>query len=194
MKRLITIITLIMAIISPCVADSPVFIEKMVNDPNVTVTYISQAMLENKKYKDMMARLPISSKDARFEVVQIFNCQSQASSSVARDYVNEYVKEKTSESERVNAEYGKILQSKPQLLMKSASGKTNTLIYGFYKFKDSYYFDQIIILMTENKMTTLIDMPVSGMAPHRYDPQGYEIVYLLKYLMHICRNNINECS
>ena len=92
MKRLITIITLIMAIISPCVADSPVFIEKMVNDPNVTVTYISQAMLENKKYKDMMARLPISSKDARFEVVQIFNCQSQASSSVARDYVNEYVK------------------------------------------------------------------------------------------------------
>lgn len=158
MKRLITIITLIMAIISPCVADSPVFIEKMVNDPNVTVTYISQAMLENKKYKDMMARLPISSKDARFEVVQIFNCQSQAPSSVARDYVNEYVKEKTSESERVNAEYGKILQSKPQLLMKSASGKTNTLIYGFYKFKDSYYFDQIIILMTENKMTTLIDM------------------------------------
>ena len=36
---------LVMAIISPCMADSPVFIEKMVQDPNVTVTYISQAML-----------------------------------------------------------------------------------------------------------------------------------------------------
>ena len=43
-------------------------------------------------------------------------------------------------------------------------------------------------------MCLLLAMPVSGMAPHRYDPQGYEIVYLLKYLMHICQNNINECS
>lgn len=158
MKRLITIITLVMAIISPCVADSPAFIDKMANDPNVTVTYISQAMLGSKKYKDMMDRLPISSKDARFEEVQIFNCQSQASSSIAREYVTEFVKAKTIESEKVNAEYGRIVQTKPQLLMKSASGKANTLIYGFYHFKDKYYFDQIIILMTENKMTTLIDM------------------------------------
>ncbi|WP_290087270.1 DUF4252 domain-containing protein [Paramuribaculum intestinale] len=165
MKKIISLVLLVMAIISPCMADSPVFIEKMVQDPNVTVTYISQAMLGKKNYKDMMARLPISSEDARFEAVHIFNCQSQASSNAARNYVADYVKEKTAESEKINAEHGKIVQNKPQLLMKSASGDTSTLIYGFYRTKDSYWFNQIIILMTENKKTTLID--IKGLFPIR---------------------------
>lgn len=164
MKKIISLMLLVMAIISPCMADSPVFIEKMVG-PNVTVTYISQAMLGKKNYKDMMARLPISSEDARFEAVHIFNCQSQASSNAARNYVADYVKEKTAESEKINAEHGKIVQNKPQLLMKSASGDTSTLIYGFYRIKDSYWFNQIIILMTENKKTTLID--IKGLFPIR---------------------------
>ncbi|WP_290404527.1 hypothetical protein [Paramuribaculum intestinale] len=49
--------------------------------------------------------------------------------------------------------------------MKSASGDTSTLIYGFYRTKDSYWFNQIIILMTENKKTTLID--IKGLFPIR---------------------------
>lgn len=165
MKRFISLMLLVMAIISPCMADSPVFIEKMVQDPNVTVTYISQAMLGKKNYKDMMARLPISSEDARFESVQIFNCQSEASSNAARNYVADYVKEKTADSEWINTKHGKIVQNKPNLLMKSASGNTSTLIYGFYRSNEVYYFDQIIILMTENKKTTLIDM--KGVFPIR---------------------------
>ncbi len=158
MKRILTYIVMSIVIAMPCMAEANSFIEQLSSDPNVTVTYISQAMLESKRYKDMMNRLPIASKDARFDAVQIYNCQSHASSSLARDYVAAYVKEKTAESEKSNAEYGKVVQEKPQLLMKSSTGKISTLIYGFYGFKDKQYFDRIIILMAENNTTTLIDI------------------------------------
>ncbi len=72
---------------------------------------------------------------------------------------------KIHENATVKLPHGKIVQNKPQLLMKSASGDTSTLIYGFYRTKDSYWFNQIIILMTENKKTTLID--IKGLFPIR---------------------------
>lgn len=159
MKRLLTTLLIVAAMALHALADSSVFIERMVEDSNVTVTYLSRAMLESRRYKDMMERLPFASKNATLASVQIYNCKTAASSAIAKDYISSLIREKRQEAKNVNMQ--------PQLLMKSSEGGSSTLIYGFYRANDRYCFERILIFLTEKNTASLIDLngfiPVDSM-------------------------------